>query len=63
MSPIADEKDYEPVGASTTVVVVGAGPAGLMLAYGTHFPFSKIYSLTNLKDKLGTIRNFRRHSR
>lgn len=39
MSPSADNEDYgESVGASTTVVVVGAGPSGLMLAYDKHFP-------------------------
>ena len=39
MSPSADNEDYgESVGASTTVVVVGAGPSGLMLVYGKHCP-------------------------
>lgn len=35
MSPSADHEGYRisPVDATTTVVVVGAGPSGLMLAY------------------------------
>jgi phenol 2-monooxygenase len=37
MSPSADHEGYRigRVDASTTVVVVGAGPSGLMLAYVT----------------------------
>lgn len=39
MSPSADHEGYRigSVDASTTVVVVGAGPSGLMLAYVNSF--------------------------
>ncbi|CAG8084545.1 unnamed protein product [Penicillium olsonii] len=56
MSPIADSEEYgtERAGASTTVVVVGAGPSGLMLANNlTRFGVSVVI-LDDRPDKTST---------